>query len=78
MRTLGCTYGQGYHFARPLPVAGVMRAFGLDPVRVDVVPETTVEPTADLASVDEPAEAAAVAPARRSRRRRIDREASAA
>jgi diguanylate cyclase (GGDEF)-like protein len=85
MRTLGCTYGQGYHFARPLPVAGVMRTFGLDPARV-AEPATAAEPTvvevpgAETPAPEEPApeEPLPSVAAHPRRRRRMDREATAA
>jgi diguanylate cyclase (GGDEF)-like protein len=85
MKTLGCTYGQGYHFARPLPVAGVMRSFGLDPVRVlpDGHAVQEIEPTvasnaagADVAAADDAPEVSAARSPVTERRR--TRESSAA
>ena len=47
MRALGCHYGQGFHFSRPIPVAGIIKSLGLDPVRVVAVdPEARTSPPA--------------------------------
>jgi diguanylate cyclase (GGDEF)-like protein len=75
MRALGCTFGQGYHFARPLPLTGIVRAFGFDPVRL-----LSDEPTVRTSDVDQAAaEPPAMAPvARERRRRRPQRKISAA
>ncbi len=34
MRALGCQFGQGFYFSRPIPMAGIMKMLGLDPVRL--------------------------------------------
>jgi diguanylate cyclase (GGDEF)-like protein len=48
MRAMGCTYGQGFHFARPLPTDAVVRAFGLDPAPVEPVLRAVGEPPAPI------------------------------
>jgi diguanylate cyclase (GGDEF)-like protein len=78
MRTLGCTFGQGYHFARPLPVTGIMRTFGLDPVRVAAGTDMARQPAASMSGDADAPDVPVTPPAPSSRRRRIDREATAA
>jgi EAL domain-containing protein (putative c-di-GMP-specific phosphodiesterase class I) len=60
LRAVGCDLGQGFHYARPVPVEDVMRQFGLDPeedpgftltVSAEVRPEPDApEPAVGLSS----------------------------
>jgi diguanylate cyclase (GGDEF)-like protein len=36
LRAVGCDLGQGFHYARPVPVEDLMRRFGLDPETDDI------------------------------------------